>query len=304
MPGEELAEEIDATALSSATSAAPGNHRSLPPHRNRRRWLVAGIVTILLAMTIGSLLALFIMREDPKAKSLNEAVNEFRETQPPILEAPAARQPVPGVYVATGEGSENLSFPPLSQHDGTTMPVTVVHTVGGCWALAIDYNDAHRQTWDYCVSDDAETIVERGGQTFQRWDLGATTISNTSTFMCDPPVIASAVSDAVGSATEQVCEGTNSQVSGATTSAGRQSLVRDEPLAIEGVDVQTHHYRRTREITGTQIGEEQTEMWIETSTGLPMRMERTIRIQTDSPVGNITYTEAGWWQLQSRTPNA
>ena len=147
-------------------------------------------------------------------------------------------------------------------------------------------------------------LLERGGQTLQRWDLGATTISNTSTFVCSPPVIAFAASDVVGSTTEQGCEGTNSEVAGATTSAGRQVFVGEDPLSIEGVDVQTHHYHRTREIAGAQTGEEQTEMWIETATGLPLRMERTIRIQTDSPVGDITYTEAGWWQLQSRTPNA
>jgi hypothetical protein len=31
-------------------------------------------------------------------------------------------------------------------------------------------------------------------------------------------------------------------------------------------------------------------------------MEREVRIHSDSPVGTITYTESGWWQLTSLVP--
>ena len=70
-----------------------------------------GIVIALVAIVIGSVLALFLTRDDPKAKSLNEAVENFRETGPSALAAPEALQPAAGVYLATGEGEREPVVP-------------------------------------------------------------------------------------------------------------------------------------------------------------------------------------------------
>ena len=39
-------------------------------------------------------------------------------------------RPPDGVYVMEGEGSEAISFPPVSQEDGETMPATVLTGFG------------------------------------------------------------------------------------------------------------------------------------------------------------------------------
>ena len=84
-----------------------------------------------------------------------------------------------------GEGRETISFPPVEQDDGTTMPASIRHTADGCFTFKIDYNEAHWQDWHLCP--EGNTLVERGGRTFQRWDFGVTTVENLATFVCDPP---------------------------------------------------------------------------------------------------------------------
>jgi hypothetical protein len=273
-----------------------------PPRRSPRwRWIVAAVATIVI-VGVGVVVALFVVREDPAAKPVGEAIDEFRqENQVPAPTSDILR-PEAGVYEATGDGREAISFPPVSQNDGTTMPVTVQHEPDGCWTLEIDYNEAHWQTWNYCPGDATGRVVERGGQTYQRWDLGAASVENTSTFVCDPPSVVFAPDDAAGATWQQSCEGTNTQTSGSTTSAGPYTFAGDELLLIGGEEVSTRHYRQVRAISGSQIGSQTAEIWIAIETGLPVRSTRSIQIDSSSPVGTITYTENGSWQLTSLRP--
>jgi hypothetical protein len=105
-----------------------------------------------------------------------------------------------------------------------------------------------------------------------------------------------------GAVWDQSCDGTNSEVAGVTTSAGPYTFVGEETLRVDGVDVRVHHYRQDRRLSGSQTGEQHREIWIALTTGLPLRAERSTSVQSSSPVGDITYTEQGWWQVQSATP--
>jgi hypothetical protein len=244
---------------------------------------------------------LFAIRADPGAKPLTEAVDEFRQSAQG--EGPSrSSRPDPGVYTAIGEGRAELSFPPLSQDDGPEMPVTVQHAGDACWFVRVDYNQAHWQTWEYCAGDASSEVEERGGETRQRWDLGATQIENTSTFTCDPASSMIDLTAQPGTTWQQACTGTNTQSSGTTTSTGPYTFVGQESLAIGTELAITLHYRQVRAISGSQSGEQTVDFWFVTETGLPVRMERTTRVESSSPVGQITYTEDGWWQIQSLQP--
>jgi hypothetical protein len=291
------------TPTIAADPARPGASGEAGRHRHRG-WLVpTAVVGGLAFLAVVVLAATFLLRDEPGTKPFSEAVDEFRETGPADSGVGGIGLPAAGVYLAIGEGSGRLSFPPLAQQDGDTMPVTVTHGSDGCWTVTVDFNEVHRQSWNYCTDPSGSTIVETGGQTFQRWDLGATTIGNTSTFDCTPPVLAHAVEAAVGSTWDQACVGSNSEVAGTTQSVGTYTFVGEERLVIDGVEVAVHRYRQEREITGAQTGHQQTEIWIETMTGLHVRAERNIRVDSGSPIGTITYSERGWWQLSSTEPN-
>lgn len=294
-------EATDGVATPGVDELAPDG--AAAPPRRRRRWLVVTAVVVgIVVLVVGGFVALFVVRENPGAKPFGEALDEFRgtaSTSPPTV---SVTRPTAGVYSATGEGHEALSFPPLSQTDGDLMPVIVTYTSDTCWTFAIDYNDAHRQSWNYCPGDDAGTIAEQGSETQQRWDVGAMTISNSTTFTCDPPALMLSGDATPGETWDHSCGGTNSEIPGTTRSVGPYRFVGVETVVIDGTAVTAHHYSQTRELSGAQTGQQTTELWVEVATGLPLRAERTVRVDSSSPVGDITYTEEGWWQLQSRAP--
>jgi hypothetical protein len=292
---ESMTEERDLPAPPEGGSPESAGHRT-------RRWVVLvglAVAAVLVAATAVVLVA-FLVREDPQQKDVGEAVEEFREDAGP--QPGGANRPPAGVYLAEGTGRESLSFPPISQNDGDEVPVTVEHEGADCWILTIDFNEAHWQNFRYCPGSDSGTLVETGGDTFQRWDLGSATIENLSTFTCDPPSVMIDSDAKEGDAWDHSCEGTNSQVAGVTTTAGPYTYVGLEQIDVDGKEVATRHYRQERAISGAQRGSTTIDLWFAVDDNLPLRSERSIQLDSDSPVGTITYTETGSWQLESLEP--
>jgi hypothetical protein len=266
--------------------------------RVRWRWVIAGVGAAVVVL-IGTAVVLFAVRERPGAKPVGEAVEEFRATTVPEGSGRGVG-PTPGVYRADGEGSASLSLPPTSQRDGAPMPVTVETIDEGCWRVRIDYNEAHWQNWNYCIEGDV--VIERGGATHQRWDFGPLTVENLSEFTCDPPPVVVDPDAGEGTSWQHSCTGFNSEIAGTTDSRGPHTFVGREQLVVGGDLVVARRYRHERAVSGAQQGRTTFDVWFEVESHLPVRMERQIRLDSDSPVGAITYTEEGWWQLAALNP--
>lgn len=294
------------------SGADPHEHQDMPDEHHRRGrvrwWVVAaalgGALAIAAAVTIG----LFVTRDVPDPKPITEVLDEFRRTTtsptapstaPSTTTGPALLRPPAGVYVLEGAGREEISFLGVGQDDGATMPATVAHLAGGCWTFTIHYNEAHWQDWTLCP--DGDRIMEMGGHTFQSWDFGVAQIDNLSTFVCDPPILFAA-RRADGSPWARTCRGTNEQVEGATANVGTLTFIGLETLDIGGDQIEAAHLRRETDVSGAQSGEESGDLWIAVADGLPLRAERDVRIASDSPIGEIVYTEQGWWQLTTTEP--
>ena len=253
---------------------------------------------------------LFVSREDPEARPVDEAVEDFRSTEDNGDDAPTELRPTSGVYQLSGQGHEAISFPPVTQTDGSTMPMTISSLPEGCWRLRVDYNEAHWQDWELCP--DGDLLLEMGGHTFQRWDFGAAQVENLSTFTCDPPApfavfdVERDGSDDSDSESNEVmersCTGLNDQVEGTTVTSGTITVVGIETVEVDGEELEAVRFRTENVISGAQSGVNDFDMWLSTTDGLPLRGERNVRVDSDSPIGTITYTEEGSWQLDSTTP--
>lgn len=263
----------------------------------RHKGLVA--VGVVLAVIIGFVAWSVLEIDSPGPASVDDALDRLHQNGG--ADGPeAAITPPEGVYDYEGEGREEISFPPLSQQDGEQMPGTVTHGRRGCWAFRIDFNAAHWQEWRYCPDAGGAGVAEVGGRTGQTWDLGVSQVSNVSVFVCDPPIPLLAP-PAAGTTTEQSCSGTNSALEGETTSSGPSLYVGPATITVDGEDVPTMHFQRERRLTGSQEGQEHTEAWFRDD-GLLVRYQRDIEVRTDSPVGAITYTETGSFQLSRLEP--
>ncbi len=273
-------------------------------HSNKFRWwMPVAALGVLLLVGAGAVVFLFVTRENPEARNVDEAVEDFRSSTTDAQEANAnPTGPRPGVYQLEGEGREAISIPPVEQTDGSPMPMTITATPDRCWTLRIDYNEAHWQDWDLCL--DGTTVTEMGGHTFQRWDFGAATVENLSTFVCDPPVPFAVLDAEPGEEFDRSCTGTNDQVPGTTTSAGTVRVEAIEKIDVGGKEVEAMHLLRHNDLTGAQSGMEDLDLWLSSTDALPLRAERSVTVDSDSPIGTVTYTEEGTWQLQSLEPQS
>lgn len=107
---------------------------------------------------------------------------------------------------------------------------------------------------------------------------------------------------APGDSWRQECRGTSDTVSGTTISAGRTTFVGEEAVTVGDEEIPALHYHQVRDMSDAQSGRQVEDFWFRASDGLPLRNTRSASIDSDSPVGAITYAEEGEWHLTSLAP--
>lgn len=263
----------------------------------RKRILIGTGVALVALVAVGLFLT---FRDNARPVDIEEAKQRTASSTAP-QDSPVTRRPEPGVYRYEGSGTESLSVPPLSQDQGPTMPGTVELRDDGCWTFRIDYSSNHWQTWDHCP--DGDDLVEAGGQSWQRWMIGATAFTNLTDFTCDAGAMLVPADPSPGDEWTARCAGTNEAVEGEAVSEGPYRFVGEEDVEVGGTTVRTFRFERSRTMSGAQVGTEQSEVWFAADTGLPVRNERTIEARTDTPIGESTYTETGEFHLVSIEPD-
>lgn len=272
------------------------------PRRRSTLALVSASVALVLVGAIVVVTALWFTRDSPGARSLDDALAEFRAGDATAIEAigSVVRRPKPGVYEAAGSGRASIDFPPTSQSYGATIPVIVRAEGPDCWTTEVDFNTDFRQTWNQCVNGD--DVIERSNLTVTRWDLGVMTVEERAEFVCDPPGTIIRTGSRPGEDSRYRCLGTTATVAGTTTSDVVFTLVGAETIDIGGESVPTFHYVEVDTLTGAQRGETRIDYWYAIETSLLVQMQRSVKLRTDSPVGTVTYSESGSWRLRSTLP--
>lgn len=272
-------------------------------HRHRRRNIVLAV--ILAVVVVGVAVFVFLWtRETARPVKVSEAIQKYHSsttggaTKTPG--AATASRPQAGVYEYTGSGTDHISTPSKTQDEGPQIPATVTLGRDGCWVFRVDYNTSHWQTWHYCAR--GGQLVEMGGQTYQHWDFVAFNVDTTTTFTCDPPSITIRTTMKVGDSWNQSCSGTSTSISGTAVSSGRYTYLGAETLDVGGRSVATYHFRQERTLTGSQTGNQVSELWF-AHDGLPIKNERKISVDSSSIIGTITYTENATFSLASSTPH-
>lgn len=281
-----------------ASPAHPGATHA-PRRHHRLRWALLGMVAVLVAGCAVVTLS-YAFRSEPGARSLHSATHRFLAT---TTTAPTPRRfalPVAGVYRAVGAGTQHIDKPPNTEQDSRVMPVTVTYLADGCWRWHIDYNTAAWHEYDFCPHGNRLLLVAQNN--YQSWDFGVTSITNLAHFTCNPPSPIVVAAPKVGAVYELHCVGTNTAIGGHSVSRGPVRIVGVSTLTIGGRAVQAIHITRDQVITGAQTGRLDESWWFDAATGLPLRATRNYRLQTASPIGPITYTEVGSWQLASLDP--
>lgn len=257
-------------------------------------WIIVAIVAVVVAAVV--VVVVLFVRSEARPVAIDEAPRPTGSTLPA---EPTEMRPPQGVYLYTGEGTDQLDLPPLSQAQGPQMPASVSHRDDGCWTFRIDFSTNHWQTWIHCPDDG--DLVEEGGESYQRWDLGVASFDSTSTFTCSDSIAVKADQEP-GDSWTQTCSGTSTGAEGEAISSGPVTFVGREDLAIGGETVTALHYRRERVMSGAQHGTETTEIWLAADTGLPLRNIRTMEATTSTVIGDVRYSETGRFEATSVSP--
>jgi hypothetical protein len=209
----------------------------------------------------------------------------------------AGARPARGVYLYTGSGTDRLSLPPVSQAQGPTMPGTVTLQGNDCWTFRMDYSSHHWASWRFCRR--GNDTVERGGQNWQLWVIGPLHETNLTNLTCAASTMWLPATAAPGQTWQNSCRGTSTAVKGVMRSAGPYRYVGTTTLTVGGKPVRTAAFIERRTDSGAQRGTERSEMWLDATNGLPVRMSQNISVVTDTPFGSSTYTQTGTFTLRS-----
>ncbi|MFA5882709.1 MAG: hypothetical protein WDA60_02560 [Acidimicrobiia bacterium] len=281
--------------VDAAQSARDGErHR----RRMRRLAITGGVITAVLAIVVGGFAYLWA-HSGGRPVSLEEARRRFLEQQVGDLGTAGTYRPAEGVYSYSGSGSESLSSPPKSQDEGPEMPGTVSHADGGCWTFRLDYSTNHWRVWKFCA--DADGLREVGTSVYQRWDFVVSSVDNLTEMHCKPPAVVIESGMQPGDAWESECRGTSSQISGTTISTGTHRFVGRDGVEVAGRTIDALHFREERAVSGAQSGTEVFDLWL-TDQGLPIQGRQRIVVDSDSPIGRVTYTQEGAFVLVSALP--
>lgn len=270
--------------------------RSAPKWRSR--WLIAIVVIVVAGAIVWT-------SGGAKEASIDDAIAAFEEA----VEAGGAGgtiddvlRPEQGVYVYAGTGHETLSLPGTGRAWGPRIPGIVTHAPDGCWTFQLEYNTAHSQSVDYCPRE--RRLEEHSSETSHAFNLGVTTLHERIVFACDPPGETIRVDADAGASWKQSCVGTSAERGTVVTSSGVNVFVGLATVEVAGKDVAAYHYRTRRTLSGDQTGTELVDIWFRVPDGLPLRATHDIEAISPSPVGSVTYTEAGSFTLTSLRPRS
>jgi hypothetical protein len=260
-----------------------------------------GSAAILVVGTLAGGGAWWMGHRGPGRPSIGGAVGRFRSSSGSRTGTAAVR-PAPGVYVYAGTGDEHLSFMSTSQSQDGNLPGTVTLGPGGCWALSVEYNSFHRQGWSFCST--GGRLTERANTTDQKFDFGPLSQSEHTEVVCNPPMTVADPANAPGDHDPVRCTGHSQTTKADMTQRGRVTTLGRTTVEVGNRRVEAIHVVKDITISGDQKGSDHEEIWIATRTGLPVREQRSTRVESPAPapLHHVTYTEHGSWRLTSMTP--
>jgi hypothetical protein len=250
-----------------------------------RGWLIAAGVGA--AVLVAGLLAwLFLFRDTATPVSVEEAVTSFRgETEP----APGS-SPVPvGVYVYATEGYEKTDALTGATHDYPPRS-TITVTRDPCGVqMRWDVLKGRSTTWTFCI-DGGRWVMTK--QDERHTFFGVT---EATTYLCsDAPF--RTPGDRPGPRYSVTC--TTSSV----TERETQWVVGREPVRVGAKRVPAVHVRQTSAFQGDTRGASTYDIWLDRTSGVPVRIVMTSRTSNASTIGTVHYEEDVTLRLTSLVP--
>lgn len=227
-----------------------------------------------------------VLRDTATPASIDDALARYRAA------AALGETPVPpGVYVYRTSGSESISALGGTEHEYPEQStITVTRSPCGM-TLRWDVLETRSTTWQVCVEAEGGKGQRLDGWVEQHVFFGQ---EDRTEWQCsgsswqlgpDAPEM-----------TTHTCDGGDSTMSGTLT------VIGNEVVDVGGVPVETIRLRLEAEEAGSARGPLVEERWLETETGLPVRLTYEVTTDNDSPIGTVVFEERYDLRLESLEP--
>lgn len=250
----------------------------------RARIVLAVVVAVVVVVAAAAAIVVgVVLRDTAEPASVADAVARYRAA------AAAGETPVPpGVYVYATSGEESISALGGTTHRYPARSTITVTGAACGMTLRWDVLKTRTTTWEICSEGDDQELaswVER--HVFFGQDDQTTWHCKGWTWL--------PAEDGAGRA-RLGCDGGDSVMSGTVDNLGL------ETLTVAGDPVETVHLRVRAAERGVARGPVLEDRWVESETGLPVRIRYRVRTANESPIGDVTFTERFTVRLLSLEP--
>ncbi|MHB1987640.1 MAG: hypothetical protein ACYCSF_06615 [Acidimicrobiales bacterium] len=261
--------------------------------------MLGGVVLLVVAVVI---VAVAAVETGAHEVPLSNAYRQFRHRERSLTAHRSFGRPAEGVYTYHGSGTDSLSLPPKTIHDGPVIPGTVTYGPKGCWTLRMEFSNSHTQFATWCRRATELLEIARGGS--YAWNFIATIVSDTATYACDPGEIVVPRRPERGHRYHFSCLGHNHPLQLApVTMSGWVEELGKATLFVKGQPVSAVHLFELARFSGGQSGREVEDTWYDTSTGLPLLGTWSTDVQTPTPIGVSTLDATTRFVLQALAPH-
>jgi hypothetical protein len=239
--------------------------------RRTRIFLALGLVAAVI-VAVAAILFGVVLRDTAEPASIADAVARYRAA------AAAGATPIPpGVYVYATTGEESISALGGTTHRYPARSTITVTKAPCGMTLRWDVLKTRTTTWEICARGEEQVVatwIER--HVFFGQDDRTTWRCTGWKWLPGRGSSARAPLD---------CDG------GDTTMRGTVENLGVETLAVAGDPVETVHLRVRAAELGVARGPVIEDRWVESETGLPVRIRYRVRTANESPIGDVTFTE-------------
>jgi hypothetical protein len=250
---------------------------------------LAAAVALVVAATV------FVLTHQDHAQTLKPgaAVDAFRSTSGGVttpLEAGPRSAPEPGVYSYVTTGFEKTDVLSGARHDYPSVS-TITYSPKGCgeedqWQPLVGRFGAN-------VTCRAAAGIELRSTVQHREFFGRV---QAQTFTCLAGLVELPIPALVGHRSQATCPGTGGSLTLTFHVAGRGSL------NVGGESVDVTHVLLTGRLTGQTTGTISRDLWLDSSTGLLVRVRGTADTRSETLAGPARYTERYTLALTSLAP--
>lgn len=200
------------------------------------------------------------------------------------------RMPAGGLYSYAISGNDHLQGGVINSSNtyGPFATISIEPGDGGCYAQTIRFRDRYDERMDMCIQGfDVDQLTGRRTQSFPL--VG----SVTTVQRCSPGDLYFTTRADLDASWPHDCRGDNEVDSGASAyeSRGTYYFLGEETIAVMGRQIRVLHFRDERVVSDKQNGTHFADWYLESDTGLVVRMKRTIDVNFPS-FNNINYKES------------